>query len=615
MPKGNVKITASFYSTGGYKKIDLTQWDAELLEIISGMTINEKAGQMVQVEAQDLYAGDVTEFTLGSLMSGASWVPSDNSMEGWAGMVNRLIGESLETPKGIPLIFGLDAVHGNSKAKDSTLLPHNIGLGAIAAGNLQLGKETAYLAGLITAEETLAAGVRWNFAPCAGVADDVRWGRTYECYSSDVEIVTVLGEAVTAGLQDGGLAACLKHYVAEGQTENGKNRGNAVLDEEGIQRILPPYKAGIDLGVMTIMPSFSMLNGIAMHEHKEELQGRVKDSMGFEGFMISDWDAINRPEMTGGVYGSNYKGKLASSINAGVDMIMATGGGRGRWRDTINQIINNVNDGSILEERIDDAVLRILRVKKALDLWNNPVVTAGYIATESNREAARKTVSDSLVLLKNQNNAIQKLPAAERILVAGQGANDIGMQCGGWTLTHQGAHGSITRGVTILEGIRNATAATVTFSEYGTGITGPFDAVIAVIGENPYAEVNGDINSHLSSSPIPLRGTPGGVNPNSSSPGGNFSDVVMLENVYKLKSENTPLVVIMLSGRPMAVNGHIDNWDAFIAAWLPGSEAGDGIADVLFGERDFTGKTPYAWRESEPEGEIIFEFGYGLNKN
>jgi len=554
-----------------------------LEELLAQMTLAEKVGQMTQAERGDLSRGDVTRYALGSVLSGGGSTPARNTPEGWVNMINGFIEESLNTRLGIPVLYGIDAVHGHNNALNTVILPHNIGLGAIAAGDLQRGAQAAYTAGRITAEEMRAAGVRWTFAPVLGVAEDVRWGRTYESYSENVEIVTVMGAGAVRGLKENGAAACMKHYLGEGQTIDGRNQGNALLDRAGINRILPPYRAAIDAGAMSLMPSFSSVNGIKMHEHKELLTGLLKEEMGFEGFVVSDWAAVTQ------LSGGNYKAKIANAINAGVDMVMATNG-RDEWVTFVRHLQNLVEEGTVPMSRIDDAVLRILRFKQSIGLFETPLTKeAGAVGSSENRAAARELVSESLVLLRNENNVIAKLPSYKRILVAGQGANDIGMQCGGWTITWQGSHGAITKGTTILDGIRTATEGTaaVTYAE-NAKTSGTFDAVIAVIGEDPYAETDGDRSNNIN---IRQR------------------DMEMLKEAYRYKC---PVIVIMLSGRPMTIGDEYKNWDAFIAAWLPGTE-GDGIADVLFGSRDFTGRTPYTWRKTI-KGEVLYPFGFGLVK-
>jgi beta-glucosidase len=496
-------------------------------------------------------------------------------------MINGFTEESLKTRLGIPVIYGIDAVHGHNNAFGAVILPHNIALGAIAAGNSLRGAGAAYTAGKITAQEMLATGARWTFAPVLGVAQDARWGRTYESYSENADIVTIMGQNFIKGLQDNGAAACMKHFLGEGQATDGRNQGNAILDRAGIEKILPPYRAAIEAGAMSLMPSFSSVNGIKMHQHKELLTELLKEEMGFKGFVISDWSAFN--QLTGG----SYKNQIANAINAGVDMNMAASS-RDSWITYIRHLTSLVEEGTVPMPRIDDAVLRILRFKQSISLFDNPLTAkAGEIGTNENRAAARSLVSDSLVLLRNENDAIKKLSQSKKILVAGQGADDIGMQCGGWTITWQGSHGKITNGTTILEGIQAAVKgkASVTYTEDGN-VSGSFDAVIAVIGENPYAETEGDRAGNIS-----LRDR----------------DLETLKKVYGYKC---PVIVIMLSGRPMNIGDEYKKWDAFIAAWLPGTEGG-GIADVLFGDRNFTGRTPYTWRKSL-NGEVLYPFGFGI---
>jgi len=554
-----------------------------LEELVAQMTLAEKAGQMTQAERGDVYKGDITKYALGSILSGGGSVPSKNTPDGWVAMVNAFIEESMQTRLGIPIVYGIDAVHGHNNVRNATIFPHNVGLGAIAAGNPERGAQTAYTAGRITAEEMAATGIRWTFAPVLGVAEDVRWGRTYESYSENVDIVTIMGASAIRGLQEKGAAACMKHYLGEGQTTDGRNQGNAVLDRAGIDRIFPPYQAAIEAGALTLMPSFSSVNGIKMHEHRELLNDRLKNEASFEGFVISDWAAITQ------LSGGSYKAQLANAVNAGVDMIMATNG-RLSWMDCIRHLQASVNEGKISMERIDDAVLRILRVKQKIGLFDEPLTKeAGAIGSDTNRAAARAMVAESLVLLRNEKNAIAKLPSSQRILVTGQGASDIGMQCGGWTISWQGSHGAITAGTTILEGIQTATAGRAMVSYAADGkANGTYDAVIAVIGEDPYAESDGDRPRNIN---IRQR------------------DMDMLKEAYGHKC---PVIVIMLSGRPMTIGDEYQKWDAFIAAWLPGSEGG-GIADVLFGDADFTGRTPYTWRKTI-NGEVLYPFGYGLKK-
>ena len=552
-----------------------------LEELVSHMTLAEKIGQMTQAERQDIRTGDIRKHMLGSVLSGGGSTPSVNTPETWTRMINTYIKESLETRLAIPLLYGIDAVHGHNNVMNAVILPHNIGLGAIAAGSPEKGINAAYTAGRITAEEMLACGVRWTFAPVLGVAEDVRWGRTYESYSENVEIVTLMGAGVINGLQSNGVLACMKHFLGEGQTIDGRNQGNALIDRNEINRILPPYYAGIEAGAISLMPSFSSVHGVKMHESERLLTDLLKIEMGFEGFIISDWAAVTQ------LSGGSYKVQIARAILAGVDMVMATNG-RDSWINFIKYLTELVEQGSVPMSRIDDAVLRILRFKQSAGLFDAPLTNEpGVVGSDQNRASARGIVSDSLVLLRNENDIVSKLPSFKNILVTGLGANDIGMQCGGWSITWQGKLGEITKGTTILEGIQSASNAAITYAPDGRA-TGSFDAVIAVVGEDPYAETEGDRYDNINLRAI---------------------DLDMLKEAYK---HNCPVIVIMLSGRPMTIGDEYLNWDGFIAAWLPGTEGG-GIADVLFSNRNFTGRTPYTWRKTI-NGEILYPLGYGLEK-
>jgi beta-glucosidase len=550
-------------------------------ELVARMTLAEKVGQMTQAERGNLHKGDVEKYFLGSVLSGGGSTPSDNSPQGWLKMVNGFTEESLKTRLKIPVIYGIDAVHGHNNAQGATILPHNIALGAIAAGNPVKGAQAAYTAGRITAQEMIATGIRWTFAPVLGVAQDPRWGRTYESYSENADIVSAMGEYFIKGVQENGGAACMKHFLGEGQTVDGRNQGNALLDQEGIEKILPPYRAAIKEGALSLMPSFSSVNGIKMHQNKELLTDLLKGEMGYKGFVVSDWSAVK--QLTGG----SYRMQIANAINAGVDMCMAADG-RENWMNFISNLTKLVGDGIVPMSRIDDAVVRILRFKQKLKLFESPLITnAGEIGTDENRAAARELVSDSLVLLRNEKDTIRRLSESKRILVTGQAANNIGMQCGGWTITWQGGNGTITKGTSILEGIKEVTKgkADISYSEDGNS-NGKHDAVIAVIGEDPYAETQGDRSGNISIRP---------------------KDIEMLKKAY---THHCPVTVIMLSGRPMNIGDELRKWDAFIAAWLPGTE-GAGIADVLFGGKSFVGRSPYTWRRTQ-KGEVLFPFGAGL---
>jgi beta-glucosidase len=371
------------------------------------------------------------------------------------------------------------------------------------------------------------------------------------------------------------------------------------LDEE-IKPLLKPYIKAIEDGALTLMPSFNSINGVKMHEHRYLITDVLKGELGFEGFIITDWDGDTQ------VSGRNYKEQVANTINAGNDMLMFGNDSRGRMIEYQRLLNELVEEGTVPIERINDAVLRILRVKQKLGLFEDPYYSIpGELGNAVHRELAREAVAASLVLLKNENDIIGKLPSLDNILVAGQGASDIGMQCGGWTIHWQGAHGDITPGTTLLEG----------FMSYHNGITYipdgktdgsnagvNFDVAIVVIGESPYAEGVGDRNGYSA-------WTWGDAGINENGVHLRPEDRAVLNEVYKL---NIPVIVIMLSGRPMLVTNDLQNWDGFIAAWLPGTE-GMGVADVLFGEKPFIGKTPYTWHHDAEGTTVLFPYGFGLS--
>ncbi|MCL2186989.1 MAG: beta-glucosidase, partial [Treponema sp.] len=389
-------------------------WDSQtpLEEVVAQMTLSEKIGQMTQAERSDIYISDISKYALGSILSGGGSVPSNNTQNGWTKMIGDFTEESLNTRAGIPVIYGIDAVHGHNNVLNAVITPHNIALGAIAAGDMEKGVQAAYNAAQITAQEMKATGIFWTFAPVLGIAEDVRWGRTYECYSEDVNIVTALGTSTVKGLQEGGVAACIKHYIGEGQTVNGRNQGNAVLDRNNIERLLIPYRAAIDAGAMSLMASFSSVNNIKMHEHKELLTDILKGELGFQGMILSDWAAIEQ------LSGRTYKAQIANAINAGIDMVMATNG-REKWTGFIRNLHQLVEEGTVPMSRIDDAVIRILRFKQSAGILNmrslrnlhgssethNALTEqTDTIGSNKNRQTARSIVSDSLVLLRNENN-------------------------------------------------------------------------------------------------------------------------------------------------------------------------------------------------------------------
>ncbi|MEM6784510.1 MAG: glycoside hydrolase family 3 protein [Bacteroidota bacterium] len=590
-------------SAAGGQQIYLT-FDAQIDTLLAEMTLDEKVGQMTQADQEFLEDPDhIRTYMLGSLLNGGGSDPATNSFEDWRALIESYQTKATETRLGIPLIYGVDAVHGHANVIGAVVFPHNIGLGATQ--NAELVEEIAR----ITALEVRATGINWNFAPSVAVPRDDRWGRTFEGYAEDPEIVTALGTATVIGLQGDlvndreRVVACAKHFVGDGGTtfgtgltfDNGEtfplDRGDTAMTEEELRRIhMAGYPAAIEAGVGTIMPSYSSWNGEKCSASRRLLTEIIKEEFGFEGFLISDFAAID--EIPG-----DYKSDIAISINAGMDMVMVPA----RYPEFFNTLKELVEEGTVPMERIDDAVRRILRVKFAAGLFDadwtpraDPALAESF-GSEAHREVARQAVRESLVLLKNEGEVLPLSKDVARIHVTGPGADDIGMQSGGWTIEWQGAMGPITEGTTILGGIREAVEADVTTSADGTGAEGA-DVVVVVVGERPYSEMFGDdVNLTLSDDDQKV--------------------------VAQAAAAGVPVVTVLLSGRPLHVDGVMEQSDAFVAAWLPGTE-GAGIVDVLFGDAAPTGKLSFTWPRSIDQQPInvgdadydpLFPIGFGLS--
>jgi beta-glucosidase len=570
--------------------------------LLSQMTLAEKIGQMTQPEVESIDTADVTALHIGSVLSGGNSDPeAGNSMMAWTDMYDRYQSAALRTRLAIPLLYGVDAVHGHNNVLGAVIFPHNIGLGATR--NPDLVRHIAE----ITAAEMLATGIHWTFSPALSVPRDERWGRTYEGFSEDPELVSELGAAAVLGYQRGDLSdpravlATAKHYLGDGGTvagtstfgdSTGLDQGDMPLPEDEMRRLhLHPYHAAVNAGVGSIMPSYSSWDGLKMSGSDYLMTEVLKGELGFEGFLISDYNAIQQLH-------PDFKSAIALSINAGMDMAMVPSA----YREYIQLLTELVQEGIVPQSRIDDAVRRILRVKAAMGLLDEG---ASHLADRSlqasfgsdqHRQVARDAVRQSLVLLKNDGGTLP-LSKTGRIHVAGVAADDIGMQSGGWTIHWQGEAGAVTTGgTTILDGIRAVVGdgATVTWSNDGSGAEGA-DAVIVVIGETPYAEFLGD-RVDLSVEP---------------------DQAAIVERVA---NAGIPVVVVLLSGRPLIIGNVLESSDAFVAAWLPGTE-GAGVADVLFGDHAPTGKLSYTWPRSmsqipinvgDAEYDPLFAFGYGL---
>ena len=588
--------------------------EARVDGLIADLTLEQKVGQMVQAEIQNVTPDDVRDFHLGSVLNGGGSFPGESrsaTAAEWVALADALYDASMDEASGgvaIPIVWGTDAVHGHNNVRGATIFPHNIGLGAARAPDLieRIGE--------ITALEVAATGIDWTFAPTLAVARDDRWGRTYESYSEDPEIVREYAGRMVTGLQGAvgtpefldasHVLATAKHYVGDGGTEGGVDQGDNLASEEELIRIhAPGYFPALEAGVQTVMASFNSWRGEKLHGHRYLLSDVLKERLGFDGFVVSDWNGIGQVE-------GCTDDSCPQALEAGIDLVMVPI----EWRAFIDSTVAQVRRGAIDEARIDDAVRRILRVKARAGLWEKGRPSsrphagdASLIGHPDHREVAREAVRRSLVLLRN--SGVLPLSRDADVLVAGDAADDIGRQSGGWSVTWQGTeltNDDFPGATSIFEAIRAAVASgggNATLSSDGSFDDRP-DVAIVVYGETPYAEMEGDLDSLSFSArdPEPLRILRG------------------------LREAGIPTVSIFLSGRPLAVNPELDASDAFVAAWLPGTEGG-GVADVIFrdaaGEvaHDFTGTLSFSWpREPDQtplnvgdEGyDPLFPFGYGL---
>jgi beta-glucosidase len=561
-------------------------------DLLGRMTLDEKIGQMTQADQASLKGpSDVDTLFLGSVLSGGDSELPDVSAKGWSEHAELLQKRALATRLAIPILYGIDAVHGHSNVRGAVVFPHNIGLGCTR--NPKIVEE----AGRITALEVSGTGMHWNFAPCIAVTRDERWGRTYEGFGETAELAESLGAAAIRGMQGtdlskpGHVLATAKHFVGDGGTKNGVDRGDTVLDEATLRKLhLPGYVAAIKAGVGSVMVSYNSWNGQKMHGHKHLITDVLKGELKFQGIVVSDWNGID--ELPG-----DPLQHIEQAVNAGIDMMMVPD----KYRAFIDGMKQNVKAGRISTARIDDAVRRILTIKFRTGLFEHPFGNPSELAnigSAPHRSVARQAVRESQVLLVNKNDTLPIKAAASRIVVAGKAADDLGLQCGGWTISWQGAPGRPTDGTTVLEAIKKAAPkATVTLVKAGETVPAA-DVAVVVIGETPYAEMKGD-RADLTLDP---------------------ADVAA---VRAAKKAGLPVVVVLFSGRPLILEPILQDADALIAAWLPGTE-GDGIADVLFGKYAPTGKLSVTWPQSMsqvpinvgPNGEkpqgALFDYGFGL---
>ncbi|XP_020268446.1 uncharacterized protein LOC109843897 [Asparagus officinalis] len=555
---------------------------ARIKDLMQRMTLAEKIGQMTQIERKVASPQVMKDYFIGSLLSGGGSVPGPQaSAEAWVNMVNDFQKGCLSTRLGIPMIYGIDAVHGHNNVYGATIFPHNIGLGATRDPDL------VKRIGAATALEVRATGIPYAFAPCIAVCRDPRWGRCYESYSEDHKVVRAMTEIIP-GLQGdapknfrgpyvGGkdkVVACAKHFVGDGGTHNGINENNTLVDQRGLFSIhMPAYYDSIAKGVSTVMVSYSSWNGVKMHANRNLVTGFLKNKLKFRGFVISDWQGIDRITSPPG---ANYTYSVQAGVNAGIDMIMVPND----YTEFINALTTLVNNKVVPMSRIDDAVKRILRVKFVMGLFENPLADlslANELGKKEHRELAREAVRKSLVLLKNGkpgNHPMLPLPKkAPKILVAGTHADNLGYQCGGWTIEWQGTSGKMTIGTTILDAIKSTVtpSTTVVYSQNPDANfikSSNFSHAIVVVGETPYSETNGDSLNLTIPEPGP--------------------------STIQTVCASVECVVVVISGRPVVMEPYMNSIDALVAAWLPGSE-GQGVTDVIFGDYGFSGKLSRTW--------------------
>jgi beta-glucosidase len=576
--------------------------DDRVATLLGHMTLDEKIGQMTQIEKNAIDAPTAASFNLGSILSGGGGYPDPNTPQAWYDMVNAYQQAALGTRLGIPIIYGVDAVHGHNNVVGATIFPQNVGMGA--TNDPALVQQVC----AATALEMNATGVRWDFGPVVAVPQDVRWGRTFEGFGESTDQVARLGAACIKGLQGAGLntddtsAATAKHFIGDGGTAFGSStasgptgpylldQGVDQMDEATLLKLfLPPYRAAIDNGIRIVMVSYSSTTAGKAHGDRHLITDVLKGQLGFTGFVVSDWGGIDQ------VVPGDYGASLAQGINAGIDMVMVPTD----YVRFITTMKSQVQAGAIKQDRVDDAVARILRVKFEMGLFEKPMPAPGRtseVGKDANRAIARTAVAASAVLLKTSPGILPLGASGRKVLLAGEGADDIGIQSGGWTITWQGSAGPITTGTTLQAALKTRLGDNVTYEPDAAFPAGTkADVGIVVVAERPYAEGVGD------SSTLPLPD----------------QDVALLAKVRPLVKK---LIVVILSGRPTML-GDVAAADAIVAAWLPGTEA-TGLADVLLGDKPFAGTTPYTWPRTAADAPrvgksacdgAVYPVGYGLD--
>jgi beta-glucosidase len=621
--------------------------EARIADLLQHLTLEQKVAQMVQADIRYATPEDVKKYRLGSILNGGGAFPGDDkhaTVATWIALADRFYDASMDTSAGapaIPVIWGTDAVHGHNNVFGATLFPHNIGLGAAH------DPELIERVGEATAIEVAATGIDWTFAPTLAVVRDDRWGRAYEGYSQRPDLVRAYAESIVQGLQGKAgtpafldashIVATAKHFIGDGGTNQGIDRGDNRASEHELLSIHGQgYLAAVQAGVQTVMVSYNSWQGIKMHGQHHLITDVLKGRMGFDGLVVSDWDAIDEVQ-------SCSKDRCAQAVNAGIDLFMVPE----QWRAFIENTVAQVRNGDIPQARIDDAVTRILRVKLRAGLFEKgrpssrpPASRSALVGAPEHRAVAREAVRKSLVLLKNEGNVLPLRPQI-KVMVSGDGADNIGKQAGGWTLTWQGTGNSnkdFPGATSIYDGIRAAVSAaggTATLSADGSYRTKP-DVAIVVFGEDPYAEWHGDIRSigyraaDTRNEIDPLRPAPespalgGWFEPRVKAPAqsGPEPDLALL---MRLRQSHIPVVAVFLAGRPRGITPEFEASNAFVVAWLPGTE-GNGIADILFRKKtgevnfDFSGKLSFSWPRGDANGvhggesddPPLFPFGFGL---
>lgn len=573
--------------------------------LLKRMTVEEKVGQVIQPEWKSISPAEVAQYHIGSIENGGGAVPGGNkhsTVQDWVNLIEPYYDASVDPGRNrviIPLIWASDAVHGHNNVYGATLFPHNVGLGA--AHDPELIRRI----GEVTAAEVRSTGIDWSFSPTIAVARDDRWGRTYESYSEDPKIVAQYAAAMVTGLEGSGstfldkvhVVSTAKHFLGDGSTDGGRDQGDSLASEADLIRLQAAgYVQAIDAGTQSIMASYNSWHGVKMHANKALLTDVLKGQMGFDGFIMGDWNAHGQiPGCT--------NADCAQAFNAGVDIFNAPQD----WKKLYGNLVREVNDGTIPTARLDDAVRRILRVKMRMGVFDEPAPnkrpdTYQPISTSGHRAVARQAVRESLVLLKN--NGVLPIKPNATVLIAGDGADNIAMQAGGWTLSWQGADNGpndFPGATSIYQGLKaeiDAAGGQALLSPDGTAPQ-KVDVAIVVFGETPYAEFMGDQND------VALH----------------HDNAESLEIIKKLKAQGIPVVAVMLSGRALYVNPQINAADAFVEAWFPGSE-GEGVADVLTGKNDFTAKLSFSWPKRPDQtplnvGDVTYDpqfaYGFGLS--